>query len=170
MSLKGTPTKEEVIGITIQKLNIQKNNRFLDIGCGSGAISKAASKHTKKIHGIDNRKKAIEISQKNCPTGKFHHGNASEIIPKLKPFDRIFIGGTKNIEQFYPKAIEKLKPNGKIIANAARLETTLKIQEKMKKQEIHKETIMINIAKSYELAEETAFKPQNPVFMVVGKC
>ncbi|RZN63422.1 methyltransferase domain-containing protein [Methanonatronarchaeum sp. AMET6-2] len=170
MTLKGTPTKEEAVGIVIQKLNLKKNHRFLDIGSGSGAISKAASKITKNIHGIDIREKAVELSRENCPEGKFHHGDAAEIIPKLGEFDRIFIGGTKNIDSFFTKATEKLKPNGIIIANAARIETTIKIQQKMKQKNLHKETIMINIARNYDLAGETAFKPQNPVFMVVGKC
>ena len=35
------------------KLNIQPGNVFLDIGCGSGAVSLEASRYTDKIFGID---------------------------------------------------------------------------------------------------------------------
>ena len=53
MKLPGTATEEENIYIAMGKLCIQPGNVFLDIGCGSGAVSLAASRFTDRIFGLD---------------------------------------------------------------------------------------------------------------------
>jgi Precorrin-6B methylase 2 len=80
-------------------------------------------------------------------------------------YDKVFIGGTKNYDQMLDAASKKAK---KIIANVARLETASNIVKKMREIGIFEEMLLINISKSYELAGEIAFRPLNPIFMVIG--
>ncbi len=61
MKLPGTATEEENIYIAMGKLCIQPGQVFLDIGCGSGAVSLAASRFTDRIFGLDLRPEAVEI-------------------------------------------------------------------------------------------------------------
>ena len=65
MKLAGTATQEENIFIAMGKLHIQPGQLFLDIGCGSGAVSAAAARYTDRICGIDRREEAVQICRAN---------------------------------------------------------------------------------------------------------
>ncbi len=170
MKLPGTATQEENIFIAIGKLNIQPGNAFLDVGCGSGSVSLQASRYTDKIFGIDIRAEAVEASKAKVPSGSFFQGNASLILPDLPKIDRCFIGGTRQIDDFFPLILEKAQPGCIIVANLARIGIASHMVAMMKELGIFQELLQIHILRGYTLAEDVAFKPVNPIFMVVGKC
>lgn len=151
------------------KLNIRPGMVFLDIGCGSGAVSLAASRCTEKIYGIDIRAEAVEASRSKVPGGKFFEGDASKILPDLPSIDRCFIGGTRNIESFLPRLIEKASPDFVVVADLARIGIAHKVVELMKIEGIFKELLQIHISRGYDLAGDLALRPVNPIFMVVGR-
>ncbi len=169
MKLPGTATQEENIHIAMGKLDIRPGMVFLDIGCGSGAVSLAASRYTEKIYGVDVRPKAVEASRSNVSEGKFFEGTASEILPNLPPIDRCFIGGTRNIESFFPLLMDKASQNFVVVADLARIGIAHKVVELMKKEGIFQELLQIHISRGYDLAGDVALKPVNPIFMVVGR-
>lgn len=152
------------------KLDIQPGHVFLDLGCGSGAVSKAASRYTDKIYGIDVREEAVDISKDAVPGGIFLCGNAAEILPHLPSIDRCFIGGTRQIDVFFPKLLEISTPGCIIVAALARIGIASKMAKLMKTHGLFQELLQIQISRGYDLAEDVALKPINPIFMVVGKC
>jgi len=170
MKLPGTATQEENIHIAMGKLNIQPGNVFLDIGCGSGAVSLAASRFTDRIYGIDERTEAVEISRSRVPAAKFFLGEATQVLPQLPEIDRCFIGGTRRIDDFFPRLLEKAMPGCIIVADLARIGIAARMAAMMKEAGIFQELLQINIARGYTLAGDIALKPENPIFMVVGKC
>ena len=170
MKLPGTATQEENIHIAMGKLNILPGNVFLDIGCGSGAVSLVASRYTDRIYGIDVRKEAVDASKVKVPGGIFLCGDASDLLPEIPRIDRCFIGGTRQIEAFFPKVLEKAEPGGIVVVDLARIGMATKVTELMKKHGIFHELLQIQISRGYELAGDFALKPINPIFMVVGKC
>lgn len=170
MKLPGTATQEENIHIATGKLNILPGNVFLDIGCGSGAVSLAASRYTDSIYGIDVRKEAVEASKIKVPGGVFLCGDASDLLQELPPIDRCFIGGTRQIEDFFPKLLERAALGCVIVADLARIGMAYRVAELMKAHGLFQELLQIQISRGYELAGDFALKPVNPIFMVVGKC
>jgi len=170
MKLPGTATMEENIHIAMGKLNIGAGDLFLDIGCGSGAVSLAASRFTDRIYGIDMREEAVKASRAMVPSGFFYRGVASRILPQLPPVDRCFIGGTREIEVFFPALLERAAPGCLIVANLARIGRAHMVAELMKKAGIFQELLQISIFRGYELAGDLALRPANPIFMVVGRC
>jgi len=48
----GTPTQPEIIAIALSKLNIKSTEVFVDIGCGSGSVSIAASRLAKHVFAM----------------------------------------------------------------------------------------------------------------------
>ncbi len=170
MKLPGTATQKENIYIAIGKLDIQPSHTFLDIGCGSGAISLAASRYTDKIYGIDRREEAVRMSRSRVPMGRFLLGEAADVISGLPDMDRCFIGGTRGIDEFWPLLLEKCKSGSIIVANLARIGIAAHVAEMMQDVGIFQELIQINIARGYALAGDIALKPANPIFMVIGKC
>ena len=170
MKLPGTATQEENIHIALGKLDIQPGHVFLDIGCGSGAVSLAASRLTDRIYGIDRRPEAIEASRAAVPSGRFFEGDASQIIPQLPGIDRCFIGGTRQMEVFWPLLLKKAAPGCIIVADLARIGIAARVVALMKETGIFQELLQISICRGYDLAGDMALRPVNPIFMVVGKC
>ncbi len=170
MKLPGTATQEENIYVAMGKLDIQPGHVFLDLGCGSGAVSLAASLYTDKIYGIDVREEAVDISKAKVPGGIFLCGEAAKLLPQLPPIDRCFIGGTRQIDVFFPKLLEKAAPGCIIVSALARIGVASKVATLMKMHGLFQELLQIQISRGYDLADDLALKPVNPIFMVVGKC
>ncbi|MHC1631800.1 MAG: methyltransferase domain-containing protein [Methanotrichaceae archaeon] len=170
MKLPGTATQPENIYIAMGKLDIKPGMTFLDLGCGSGAVSLAASRFTDKIYGIDRREEAVKISKKQVLNGTFLCGEASDLISGLPNIDRCFVGGTREIETFFPLLMEKIAPECVIIINLARIGIASLVVDLMKKYDIFDELLQISISRGYELAGDIALRPINPIFMVVGRC
>ena len=168
--LPGTETQPENISIAIGKLDIRTDMVFLDIGCGSGAVSKAASRFTDRIYGIDLRREAIEISKARVPGGKFLLGQAVDLIAEIPIIDRCFIGGTNLLEDFFPVLLGRMTPGGIVVANLARIKVAALTVALMKERGIFEELLQIQINRGYELAGDIALRPSNPIFMVVGRC
>ena len=170
MKLPGTATQEENIHIAMGKLNILPGNVFLDLGCGSGVISLAASRYTDRIYGIDVRKEAVEASKAAVQQGTFLCGDACDLLQDLPRIDRCFIGGTRQIDAFFPKLLERAMPGCIIVAGIARIGMASKVVGLMKAKGIFQELLEIQISRGYDLAGDFALKPINPIFMVAGKC
>ena len=170
--LTASPTKPEIIAITISKLNLTPDCVFCDIGCGTGAVSIAASKFADEIYAIDTREEAIREAERNFRDANTSdkvtliHGEASLVIADLPTLDCAFVGGTRNIESVLRVLCTKVR--GRVVANVVRIETAARIIECMKSFGIFEEVIHVQVSKGYELAGETAFKPMNPVYIVVG--
>lgn len=169
MKLPGTATQEENISIAMGKLNIKQAQVFLDIGCGSGAVSLAASRYTYRIYGIDRREEAVQMCRAKV-SGQFFLGEAATILPGLPEVDRCFIGGTRGIDDFLPLLLEKAAPGCVIVADLARLGIAARLAQQMKEAGIFQELIQIHIARGYDLGGDIALRPVNPIFMVIGKC
>ncbi|NPV62841.1 MAG: methyltransferase domain-containing protein [Methanotrichaceae archaeon] len=170
MKLPGTATQEENIHIAMGKLDLRPGQVFLDLGCGSGAVSRAASRFTDRIYGIDRRPEAVQLSQSAVPGGIFLQGEAAHILPTLPAIDRCFIGGTRDIESYFPLLLKKASPGCIVVADLARLGIASRVVELMKEAGIFQELLQIHISKGYELAGDMALRPVNPIFMVVGRC
>lgn len=163
--MEGKRTKEEVIGIVFSKIKPEKNEIFADIGCGTGSVSEFFSHYVSKVYAVEADENAFEFAReklrnlRNVEVLKMH---GYEFL-KSYDYDIAFFGGTKDIERM----LEVCKAK-KVVVNAARLEVAIEVMKKMKELGIFRELILVNISKSYELANATAFKPLNPVFIVFG--
>lgn len=152
------------------KLDIKPGQVFLDIGCGSGAVSLAASRYTDRIYGMDRREEAVQMCRAKVPKGEFFLGDAAALLPGLPQVDRCFIGGTRGIDEFLPLLLEKAAPGCVIVVDLARLGIAARVADIMKKAGIFQELIQIHIARGYDLGGDIALRPVNPIFMVIGKC
>ncbi|NYT01951.1 MAG: methyltransferase domain-containing protein [Methanosarcinales archaeon] len=170
MKLPGTATQPENIHIALGKLDIQPGMVFLDVGCGSGAVSLAACRFTDRIYGIDRRAEAVLASRALVPGATFRHGEAVEILDRLPPVDRCFIGGTRGIEDFLPELARKAHPGCRMVVNLARMGVASRVAELMEECCTLEEVLQVQICRGYPLAGDWALRPVNPIFMVVGRC
>jgi len=174
MGLKGGPTQDEIMAVSLFKLNMKEGDVMADIGCGTAKISIEASKICKNVYAIDRRCEAVEYAKREIESaGRDNiiliHGEASAVLDEIgtDAFDCAFIGGSGDIESI----LERLKQmvSGRIVVNAVLLDTVSKTVNKMKELGIFKEAIHVQVSRSYELVGDIMFKPINPVYIIVGE-
>lgn len=175
--VSGGPTKPEIIAVSLSKLDLADGNTFLDIGCGTGAVSIAASgmRRNLRIYALDARAEAFDTAAQNfkkfgIPDITLIHGEASEILDERQDIgmiDRAFVGGTKNIRRVLEILVEKKVQ--RIVVNAVRIETVVRTIKTMQKLGIFDEVVHIAVSRSTPIAGETMFKPDNPVYIISGR-
>jgi len=176
VSVSGGPTKPEIIAISLSKLGPRDGDRFADIGCGTGSVSIEATKIARNltIYAIDARREALRATETNFKNFNLANatllaGEASEILGSgdiINSIDCAFVGGTKNIDSVLERLIEKKARS--IVVNAVRIETVVRTIEVMKKLGIFVEVVHVAVSRSVPIAGETMFKPENPVYIIVG--
>jgi cobalt-precorrin-6B (C15)-methyltransferase len=171
--LRGGPTKAEIIAIALDKLQIEGDETFADIGCGTGNVSRAAARFTDKIIAVDRRSQAMEVTKRTLSdaevsTATLLRGEAPAVLyPYRDTIDKAFIGGTKD----FKRVIDFLIPHCKrLVLNAARIELAAEAISYLTQVGIYDEALLINIARARKLEDLTTFSPYNPVIMVVGSC
>jgi cobalt-precorrin-6B (C15)-methyltransferase len=170
----GTPTQPEIIAMALSKLGIKNTDIFVDIGCGSGSVSIAAAGYAKRVIAIDNRDEAVFAASANIKEAKIKNielikGNAELLLLDIE-FDCAFIGGSKNIEKILGILIKK--GSAAFVVSAVRLEIVALSIDIMKKNNVFKELLQIQLSRGNELAGGIMLKPENPVFLIIGdrKC
>ena len=177
LHVSGGPTKPEIIAVSLSKLGLEDGGTFIDIGCGTGSVSMEASKLVRdlRIYALDARPEAIDVAAQNFENHGLKdvtllHGEASLILndkTDIGTIDYAFIGGTKNIRSVLEILCEKRV--GRIVVNAVRIETVVRTIDAMKELGIFDEVLHIAVSRGASITGETMFKPENPVYIIVGK-
>lgn len=167
----GTPTQPEIIAIALAKFDFKDTDIFVDVGCGSGSVSIAASKLAKHVFAIDSRDEAITATSRNVNDSGINNitilkGEASILLQDMD-MNCAFIGGSKNIREVLEILINK--PDVRFIITAVKIETIGIALDIMKKNSCLKELLQIQLSRGNELAGGTMLKPENPVFLILGE-
>ncbi len=118
------PAQTEVLYNTAMKYldNDTEKNIALDLYCGIGTIGIFASKHFKKVYGIEIVEQAIEDAKYNAKINninniEFFAGDVEEILPKIiekgniKPSTVFVDPPRKGLDKNTIKVLQELKPN-----------------------------------------------------------
>ncbi len=125
----GTMTKRDVRAMSLARLMPMRGALLWDIGCGSGSIAiewMRAARDARAI-GIEPRPDRRALASANAaalgtPGLDLVAGRAPEALHGLPAPDAAFIGGGLT-DTTYEYVWSKLKPNGRLVANAVTLET-----------------------------------------------
>ncbi|WP_423793011.1 precorrin-6Y C5,15-methyltransferase (decarboxylating) subunit CbiT [Methanocaldococcus indicus] len=161
-------TKEEIRAISVYKLELDKNDVVVDIGCGSGGMTVDIAKRCKYVYAIDNNLKAINLTKKNLEKFNINnceviYGNAEDVLNTLN-FNKAFIGGTKNIDK-----ILKILTNKKIeiiVANTILLESALKILNFLEENNYNVSAVNASISYSKKISSGHMFLAKNPITII----
>ncbi len=156
-------TKDEVIGVVFSKLRPKREDVLVDIGCGSCAVSNFFADYVSKVYAVDLDERVRGYEVKENVEILIMHG--LEFLREYD-YDLVFFGGSKDIEKMLEVAVEKAK---RIVVNLARMEMACRVVEKLKELDAFDEIVIVEVARGYELSGMTAFKPLNPIFVVVGR-
>ncbi len=170
--MNGCPTQDEVMAVSLFKLELQKGDIMADIGCGTGKVALAAARTAGKVHAIDLRAEAIAYAKAEAArTGvrniEFFEGTATAFLEGFEGLDCAFVGGSKDIEQVLDLLSAKVRRS--IVVNAVMTKTLCAAVRSMRRHHIFKEAVQLNVARSYGISDGWMFKPIDPVFIVVGE-
>lgn len=103
----------------VELLSPQKGERILDLGCGTGHLTRQIADAGAEVVGIDNALTMIEQARKNYPGLHFEVADGRTFhFPE--PFDAVFSNAAlhwiKEPEQVIARIWEALKPGGRFVA------------------------------------------------------
>ena len=173
----GLITKDDIRIFTLAKLHLPQEGVFWDVGSGSGsiAIEAALLSPDLNVYAVEKNKTRIGDIRKNCK--KFQReqsitpvrGTAPEALKTLPKPHRIFIGGTEGqllpILRYCKRA---LLPAGKIVINAATLETVNAAVSFFDRAGWVSTVTLLNISKMKKIGTQKRFQPLNPIFVIEG--
>lgn len=166
-------TKEEIRAISLDKLELHRAKRFLDIGSGTGSVTIQAARTYPDLEvvAIERQKEAVALTQENmvhfgCHNITLFSGVAPIVIEDH--FDAIFVGGTGgNLQEILDWCEDLLEPGGRLVLNFILLENALEamtILESMSWENL--EMVTIQASRWISLGKGHYFKPQNPTMIV----
>ena len=103
--------------VFLELLNVKKNKRILDIGCGTGYFLKLADRLGLETSGIDVSNEAVAISRNNSPKSTIKVGQAENLKFTSNMFDYVvcigalehFIDMSKSLAEMYRVGDSKAK-------------------------------------------------------------
>lgn len=103
----------------VELLAPKKNEKILDIGCGTGDLTKRISDLNACVVGMDQSENMIAEAKKKYPLDDFFVGDALNLDDRDR-FDAIFSNATfhwiKEPEQVLQGIYQALKPQGRLVA------------------------------------------------------
>jgi cobalt-precorrin-6B (C15)-methyltransferase len=163
-------TKFNIRTLTIGHLGIEKGDRLLDIGAGTGSISIESALQGALVWAIEREDEGIRLI--NANKDKFNvnihviKGQAPEDLAAIS-FNKCFIGGSGGkLEGIFAYLENNLENNGVVCGNFITLNNlneTLNLLKRYKYKEI--ETHLIQSA---YMDRGGLMKGQNPIYIVKG--
>ncbi|WP_459201080.1 precorrin-6Y C5,15-methyltransferase (decarboxylating) subunit CbiT [Methanococcus sp. CF] len=169
--MEGVPiTKEEIRAVSIGKLHLNPEDVVLDVGCGSGGMSVEIAKRSKFVYSIDNSENAKNTTLNNLKKFNIENckvllGNAEDLISEFE-FNKVFIGGTKNIGQILEILNEKKIE--RIVVNTIVLENSVKVVDKF--EELGYTVDLVNVSVSYgkKIGSGHIMLSKNPITIITA--
>lgn len=165
------PTKPEVRAITIQKLQLQPDDHFVDVGTCTGAISIEAAPYVTHVTAIERKSERVTAAKKNIAannqteTVTVEEAEAPNGIPRNA--DVLFLGGSRNFESVLDHAVET--GVDRVVMNVSRVEPAGDAIEAFRERELLSAVLQVQVNNGYELAGATSFNANNPVYVIVGR-
>ncbi|SEN12489.1 precorrin-6y C5,15-methyltransferase (decarboxylating) subunit CbiE [Lihuaxuella thermophila] len=173
---KGLITKKEVRVVSLAELCLRKDSIVWDIGAGSGSVSVEAAKLAPYGQVFAIEKNEADLHNIEANRVKFRtdftvvHAKAPDGLDGLPDPDAVFIGGSGGeLKELIHVCGTRLKQGGRIVINAATVETLATSQEALKAQGFAVRIILLQTARSKPILQMTRLEGLNPVYVIVGE-
>ncbi|WP_166245623.1 precorrin-6y C5,15-methyltransferase (decarboxylating) subunit CbiE [Paenibacillus turpanensis] len=172
---KGLITKKEVRVLSLAELRLRADSTVWDIGAGSGSVAVECSRLAPRgeVYAIEkNEGDFANIEQNRL---KFRtdftaiHAKAPERLDELPDPDAVFIGGSGGeLRELIRICCERLKPEGRIVVNAATIETLSAANQALVEQGFEVRITLVQISRSKPILDMTRFEGLNPIYVITG--
>ncbi|WKT75194.1 precorrin-6y C5,15-methyltransferase (decarboxylating) subunit CbiE [Lysinibacillus fusiformis] len=170
---KGLITKKEIRVLSIQAMQLQQDSVIWDIGTCTGSMAIEAGKLAPEGQVYAVEKNAPDLENCLHNQQKFRvditaiHSKAPVGLDNFPDPDAIFIGGTGGeMVELLQLCCNRLKPNGRIVLNAATIENLYKAVEAFKACDFAVDILQAQLARSKPILNMTRFVPLNPIYII----
>lgn len=172
---KGLITKKEIRVLSIAALNIHEKSVVWDIGTCTGSIAIEAAKLAREgaVYAIEKNEADLEHCRLNMRTFRadisLYHGKAPQFMDEWPAPDAVFIGGTGGeLERIIALSCKRLNRDGRIVLNAATIETLHEAQHAFAKQGFSTSITHAQISRSKPILQMTRFEALNPIYIITA--
>jgi precorrin-6Y C5,15-methyltransferase (decarboxylating) len=171
MPKKGLITKREIRLLSLASLGIRPDSVVWDVGAGSGsvAIEAALLAYEGRVYAIEIDPEGVEICRDNLRTHAVDNvrvvaGRAPEALADLEAPDAVFVGGSKgSMEEIIAASLERLKPGGRLVANAITLENAAEAYQAFRRRDLVPEVTLLQVSRAEPLARYMRYEALNPI-------
>lgn len=178
-NLPGIPmSQREIRLLLLCQLRLKPDSVLWDIGAGTGTIPVEAGLLCPggQIIAIERDEDVASLIRRNCDrfgvkNVSIVEGSAPDCLKALTSApDRVCIEGGRSIKDILKEVWQHLKPNGRVVATAANLETLYKISESF--AELHArniEVVQSAINRLETRGTNQTFAAVDPIFVLSGE-
>jgi precorrin-6Y C5,15-methyltransferase (decarboxylating) len=171
MPKKGLITKREVRLLSLAFLGIRPDSVVWDVGAGSGSVAVEAAllAYEGRVYAVEVDPEGVEICRENLRTHAVDNvrvvaGRAPEALADLEPPDAVFVGGSKgSMEEIIAVSLERLKPGGRLVANAITLENVAEAYQAFRRRDLVPEVTLLQVSRAEPLARYMRYEALNPI-------
>lgn len=162
----GQLTKREVRAVTLSTLAPNAGELLWDVGAGCGSIGIEWMRSHHRCQAIAIEKSRTHFIAENAialgtPNLKIIEGKAPEVLQDLPTPDAIFIGGGTTGQDLFEACWEKLRSQGRLVANVVTLEGEQKLFQWQ--QKYGGTLTQISISRAEAIGSFLGWKPMRPV-------
>ncbi|MGB3405682.1 MAG: precorrin-6y C5,15-methyltransferase (decarboxylating) subunit CbiE [Microcoleaceae cyanobacterium] len=175
----GLMTKREVRSLVLGELELQPNQIIWDIGAGTGSVSIEMARlfPESTIYSVEKTAAGTTLIEQNIYRFQVNnvisiHGEAPDILHRLRSPHRIFIGGSGGqISEILGLCSLRLIAGGIIVIALATLEHLSTVLDWVKQRQTVEagwryQLLQVQLSRSVAIANLTRFSPLNPVTLV----
>lgn len=172
---KGLITKKEIRVLSLAQLQLKSDSIVWDIGTCTGAVAIEAAKIARdgQVYAIEKNADDLENCKENMQ--KFRtdfsivHGKAPDGLDQFADPDAIFIGGSGGeMQELLHICCSRLKPNGRIVLNAATIETLYEATQTFQNENYAFNVTLAQIARSKPILQMNRFEGLNPIYIITA--
>ncbi len=168
---KGLITKREIRLLSLAALRLRPDSVVWDIGAGSGsvAIEAALIACEGRVYAVEVDAEGVAICTENAHALGADNvcvvaGRAPEALAGLEVPDAVFVGGSKgSMAAIIEAALERLRPGGRLLANAITLENAAECYQTIRGLGLTPEVTLLQVARAEPLAHYLRYEALNPI-------
>ncbi|NBI27926.1 precorrin-6y C5,15-methyltransferase (decarboxylating) subunit CbiE [Chengkuizengella marina] len=172
---KGLITKKEVRVLSLMNMALQQTSVVWDIGTCTGSVGIEAGRIAKDgaVYAIEKNEKDLENCMENMKKFRVdmtvQHNKAPEGLENFPDPDAVFIGGSGGeLNKLLNICCNRLKQNGRIVLNAATIETLYEASEAFKQEGFNIDITMAQISRSKPILHMNRFDALNPIYIITA--
>jgi precorrin-6B C5,15-methyltransferase / cobalt-precorrin-6B C5,C15-methyltransferase len=173
---KGLITKREVRVLSLANLNLRPNSIVWDIGTCTGSVAIEAARIAREgaVFAVEKSEGDLQNCRENMRKFRTDFtailGKAPDGLESFPDPDAVFIGGTGgNLQQLLSICCKRLRVNGRIVLNAATIETMQQALQVFSEEGYTANITQAQISRSKPILAMTRFEALNPVFIITAE-
>jgi len=172
---KGLITKREVRVLSLAQLQLTERSVVWDIGTCTGSVAIEAARIAREGEVYAIEKNAEDLANCRENMAKFRtdfcvvHGKAPDGLEAFPDPNAVFIGGSGGeLRELIGICCSRLKAGGRIVVNAATIETLTEAMQSFSQAGFETEVTMAQFSRSKPVLHLTRFEGLNPVFIITA--